>query len=73
MESDSRSGTTVTRTTGNGVAQSSDATSNSTFTNDGTIESNDGVYLGEVKVATRIVRSIDPSLHQLLVLHACAF
>ena len=60
MESDSRSGTTVTRTTGNGVAQSSEAASNSTFTNDGTIESNDGVYLGEVKVATRIVRSIDP-------------
>ena len=60
-ESADRSGTTVTRTTGNVAARSDGASmSNTSFTNGRSIEPNDVEYLGEVKVATRIVRSIDP-------------
>ena len=60
-ESADRSGTTVTSATGNVAARSDGALmSNTSFTNGRSIEPNDVEYLGEVKVATRIVRSIDP-------------
>ena len=60
-ESADRSGTTVTSATGNVAARSDGASmSNTSFTNGRSIEPNDVEYLGEVKVATRIVRSIDP-------------
>ena len=72
MESDSRSGTTVTRTTGNGVAQST-AASNSTFTNDELSNRTMGYIWVKLRSRRELSARSTPSRHQLLVLHACAF
>jgi len=56
-----QSGTTATSATGTVAARSSgEASNNTSFTYGGSTETSDAEYLGEVKVATRIVRSIDP-------------